>query len=267
MDERYPDRHLPQHLQATTLTGMIIAAERHRQLREGFYELVSEALAAEGNQIPGLPVVHACNLFPDKDDKTKFKFLDGLVQLVISLGPKVIRLGYTSTSISRAFGKCDVDPTIGLLFTSMLWCIEADLQEAIIWPVMEIDHTSAQDAAFAGHIQTLDYLTSRLDSRSMSIANRNLGEVLYTTKRSASGAVVDCIAYLLHARTIRNAGVQLSSFKSTLATIGDGLMGCIARDEIIELQHGQPSPDYRADGPCRYVFPITPTDSEPSEAA
>jgi hypothetical protein len=104
----------------------------------------------------------------------------------------------------------------------------------------------------------LDYMTVRLGKESVSVDNRNLGEVLYTTKRSAHGSVVDCVAYLLHLAFLRSIGHTQTAFKQRLADIASGLSSAIACDEVIELKFEHPPTGYTPTGPIRFAFPMTP---------
>lgn len=252
MDERYPDRHLPRDAQSTTLTGVLFDALGHRNMRDGFYDLIEQALGDQEGHISAMPLIHASELFPAKGDEIKYQFLEGVVELVRALDLKIIRIGYSKSSIEDT----EEEDVMGLLFTSFLGCLKPLLDRGMIWPVMETDQSKSQDRAFAGLMQNLDYLTSRFGIENTSVDNTNLGEVLYTTKRSAYGSIVDCIAYLLHTRELKARGISLSKFKTRLAEIADGLSQNLFFEEIIHLQLGWPPPDYVFNGPIRYKVAI-----------
>lgn len=260
MDERYADHDAPKSAKATSLTGVLTPADTHGAIRERFYGLIREAVGSSGRLIVPLPKIHASNLLPEADDETRFSFLEGLVRLINDFELRIYRIGYLHSPQSFRVVKHEIG-LLGLCFQSMLHCIETELVESAVWPVMEVDASNPKhDQSFAGLVQELDYITANLGSSSMSINNHNLGEVLYTTKRSAHGAIVDCIAYLLHARFLKLSKCDLTAFKERLATIASGLSLAVCFDEIIELQIGRPPRGYVPTGPLRFAFPITPKD-------
>jgi hypothetical protein len=261
MDEKFADEGAPLGARATSLTGVLIPADTHRAFRGRFYGLVHQAIGDEQHVISPMPVVHAMDLFRGKDDDTRFCFLDGLVQIAIDLGFRTYRVGYRPTPelLKILGGKEGV--LLGLCFTSMLCCLKGELAKSVIWPVMEIDRNSLeQDRSFGGLVQNVDYMTSRLGPASMSVQNDNLGEVLYATKKSAYGSLVDCIAYLLHLRFLRSIGQPLTSFKSRLADIASRLEPVISFDEVIEMKMEMPPAGHLPDGPLRFMVPIVPQD-------
>lgn len=263
MDERYADNSLPAPLRATVLTGVLMPTDTHRQFRDRFYELVITALGDTENVISAMPAIHASELFPEKNDGIRFDFLTGIVDLIVRLQFPIYRIGYTVSHAARVFKKGERE-TLSLCFMGMLFCLKEQLETHTIWPVMEYDGTALQDQGFAGTVQGLSYYASRIGPQNCSIDNANLGEVLYTTKRSASGATVDCVAYLLHARHLREKGVALSPFKARLAEIADPLSSVIAFDEIIDLKQEHPPKGHRGNGPIRYVVRIEPHDTAPA---
>jgi hypothetical protein len=111
-----------------------------------------------------------------------------------------------------------------------------ELKENQIWPVMETDRTTQQDQTFAGSVRNLDYFTVRINPVNMTIDNKNIGEVLFSTKNSAYGAAVDFAAYLLHLRYLRAHGLTMTPFKERLADIAAPLDNILERNEVIEMQ-------------------------------
>ena len=76
---------------------------------------------------------------------------------------------------------------------------------------METDNLREQDRLFAGAIQNIDYLSIVIGNAIMSIKNENLGELHYSTKRSAYGTIADCVSYLLDAKFLRSLGPTTST--------------------------------------------------------
>ncbi|MEM1045414.1 MAG: hypothetical protein AAGL24_04655 [Pseudomonadota bacterium] len=265
MDEQYVDpksyRDGPacQRRRCISLTGVLIPANIHGIFRSRFYGAVATALDIDDNIIPKIPEIHAVELFPDQNDEAKFQFLEDLVALCVELNFQIYRVVYYETpKLLRSFQ--DRKEILGLCFSGLLHCLENELARNEVWPVMESDNSPKQDKLFAGHIQCIDYLSFLIGNESMSIDNGNLGELHYSTKRSAYGAVTDCISYLLDAKFLRSLDITASTFKQKLAEIAMKLEPLIMFDEIIEMKFEKPPPGYVSQGPYRYVFPITPTD-------
>jgi hypothetical protein len=92
-----------------------------------------------------------------------------------------------------------------------------------------------QDANFAGLIQRVDYLTTRLSVDSVSINNEKLGELHYVTKKSALGTIADFAAYLRYVHYLAGEGFDMTPFKQCLAEIAKPLDGVTKYDKTIEL--------------------------------
>ena len=72
------------------------------------------------------------------------------------------------------------------------------------------------------------------------MSDSNLGEVLFSTKNSMYGTIVDFAAYLLHLRFLKSRGQRLTPFKEQLVAIAAPLDEVIERDETIEMQIAGP---------------------------
>ncbi len=265
MDEQYVDRNtyrggqVPQRRQCVSLTGVLVPVGIHRAFRNRFYMAVATALNVNDNIIPIMPEIHASRLFPEHSDEVKLQFLKELVAICADLKFRIYRVGYFETSQITEMCK-DRKGILSLCFSGLLHCLEGELARNEIWPVMESDNSAQQDCVFAGTIQNIDYLTTVIGSAIMSVNNDNLGELHYSTKRSAYGTIADCVSYLLDASFLQSLGLIRSPFKAKVAEIAFGLKSTIAFDEIIELKIERPPQGYVGKGPLRYAYPITPTD-------
>lgn len=240
MDEKYAEPADPQRTRVTSLTGVLVPAAAQPTFRNRYYRLIAKTIADPPNTVSAMPVVHAASIFPQfgGDDTKRFEFVQGLVEIVTSLGFKIYRVGYLRTPETvRVFG--DEKHTLGLCFQGLLAVLSSELEASQIWPVMEIDQTAKQDETFAGYIQRLDYFTTRLPAGAVSINNENLGEVHYVTKKSAHGTVADFAAYLRHVRYLAREGISLTPFKQRLAEIAAPLDGVTAYDKVIEMKFEQ----------------------------
>jgi hypothetical protein len=261
MDEKFADKGVPLRDRATSLTGVLIESSVHQTLRSRFYDLVHRIVGDEPGSISPMPMIHAMNLFPEESDEVRLRFLEALVGIVLDLDIRIFRVGYKPTPefLNVIGGKESV--ILGMCFSGILSCLESEPSDCTIWPVMEIDRNSPdQDRAFAGLIQNIDYMTQRLGGAALSIRNDNIGELLYVTKRSAYGSIVDCIVYLLHVKYLRLIAQPLTAFKSQLADIAMKLEPAIDFDEVIEMKFEPPPVGRRPTGPFRYMFPIIPKD-------
>jgi hypothetical protein len=259
MDEKYAEQGGPVRSRVTSLSGVLVPASLHQVFRQRFYQIVVETMRDPEGIINELPEIHAANIFPQfgDDDGRRFDFIEGLVDLVVSLGIKIFRVGYVrSPQMVETFG--DERSVLGLCFHGLLDVLKTEMQTSQIWPVMEIDRSAKQDSTFAGAIRRLDHMTQRLP-RSVSIDNQNLGEVLYSTKQSAHGTVADFVAYLRHAAYLdRENLIPLTQFKKRLVEISKPLDKVVGFEEVITMQFSQPPADYDANGPYRHAVRIDP---------
>jgi hypothetical protein len=239
MDEKYADDGAPAKARATALVGILVPAASHPSFRSRFYELLAVALGATKTVIPAIPKIHASELFPGRTDEERFAFLEGLVTIVNELGFRVYRVGYLKTPKMIQLIKSEKNIP-GLCFGEILRSLESELVNSAVWPVMETDGSEPQDQAFGGTLQFVDYAASLIGKGSISLDTENLGEVLYSRKRSAHGALVDCVTYLLHMKWLRSIGLTQTPYKEHLADIASGLDPAIAVDEIIRMRVGLP---------------------------
>lgn len=266
MDEQYinPDTYrdgqTSRRKKCVSLTGVLIPTDIHGTFRSRFYKAVAKALGVTNKIIPAMPEIHASNLFPDHSNDVKYQFLEEIVKICADLNFRVFRVAYHETPQLIDMYK-NSKRILGLCFTSLLFCLEEELAQNEIWPVMETDNSPSQDRIFGGLIQDIDYMSTVVGTKSISIDNGNLGELHYSTKRSAYGTVTDCISYLLDARSFVQSGGSIASpFKQKLAEIAANLEPLIAFNEIIEMKFENPPHGYIASGPLRYAVPITPAD-------
>lgn len=257
MDETYPDFSLPRKAWSVCLTGMIVPSDRHRDIRTLFYAAVANAVGRHPNVVPPVPEIHAAALLPDADDDTRVALLEDLADIIVMNNLGLYRVGYHRTRSMLDMFKTD-GAILGIAFDGLLRLMPAELEASSVWPVMEIDRSSeAQDRAFAGTIQFTDHVEAHIGSHMLSRDHSNLGEVLYSTKRSIHGALVDCAAYLLNVRTLAALGLVSSDYKRRLATVADRLAPAIRYDEVITMRQQAPPPGYSGSGPARFAVPTS----------
>lgn len=236
MDETYMARRA--RGSATSLTGLLVPAASHARVRDRFQALLKPVGATDGQTLNRPIDVHAADLFKDLGvgDEVRLAFLNGVAQLCLDHEFKIYRIGYYNDAGLPA-GLDSEKALLGLCFVSMLWTLGDELRAGMIWPIMERDGSAEQDNRFAGQVRSIDYYTAHLGSGAMSVDNQNLGELFYSTKHSAYGALVDCVAYLRHVTHLETSGVPLSPFKRELASISSRFTPIIARDETVRLQN------------------------------
>lgn len=263
MDEKYPSLGDPRDFRITALTGVLVPIRLHSDFRDRFYNIVRLAIGVSDGSIPLMPKIHACNLFRDGPesvpDQVHFDFYRGIISIIHEYDLKIYRVGYYANEITRAMPFGDEKGIRGLCFMSMLFALRDELEKCAIWPVMETDRSNAQDRDFAGLIKNIDWLTAH-KLEYLSVDNKNLGELLYSTKNFAYGSLVDCISYILYLRFKRNRGFCITPYQDTLADIADMLEPAIVCDEIIHLNSGSMPPSYRSNGPIRFAVPVAPRD-------
>ena len=235
MDETYMAR--TELGSATVLTGLLVPAATHAEFRKGYHELLSQVIPSASDVIAPVLAVHAASLFPElgDNDVPRFAFMDGIVDLCLRLNFRIYRVGYLNTDSLRERFTTDRD-VLGLCFLGFLWSLDPELKEGPVWPVMESDHSPEQDLRFAGQVRGIEHHAHRLPTGALSVDNSNLGELLYTTKHSSLGSMVDCVAYLRQARYLRSQGRQLTMFKQRLADIGDRLEPVVVQDQVIDMK-------------------------------
>lgn len=231
MDEKYADTNAPSDAQVACLTGVLVPANLHGEFRNRYYGLVGAALGDPDHERPDKRI-HASNLLPGLTDDDRFSFLEGLVELVNEFKFRIFRLSHVKTlsNVSALDGELGL---IRISFQSLLTSLRDEFPETQVWPVMEIDHSDKQDQSFAGTIQKLDYMATRgvLPEQTLWWEDSNFCEVLYVTKRSSYGSVVDCVSYLLHLKWLDANGHKLTAYKKRLAEIAAGF-NTIAFDRV-----------------------------------
>lgn len=238
MDEKYAVQDHPPEFRVTSLTGVLIPQPVYREFRGRFYGLVAAAIDDPENTISTWPheQLHAQDLLPAAaSDDQRFSFLTGLVSLVNELDLRIYRIGYFATPQVVSFFNDGERGLVATCFIGMLNVLKEETADAQVWPVMEIDHSDGQDQSFAGSVQASDYAFSRFDSQEgFWVSNANFGEVLYMTKRSGCGALVDNVAYLLHEKWLRSVGHHQTPYKERLGEIASGFT-TIACDDVVTL--------------------------------
>lgn len=260
MDETYSDFTLPRAAWAVALTGMLVPAERHREIRARFYGALAQVVGSKPGIVPAFQEVHAAALFPLSNDDDRIAFLQEMASLITEFDLSLYRVGYVRSRDLLAMNGSDKS-ILGLCFGGILELLKPELERSSIWPVMETDRTDEQDKTFPAQIQLSDYFESHVGSDVMSRDSRNLGEVLYSTKRSIHGSIVDCAAYLLNVRTVAGLGLPLSPFKQRIHEVAKTLAPAVRFDEVIKMRFNRPPKGHQPTGPYRFAFRITPSDT------
>lgn len=238
MDEKYAERRGPVASRVTALTGVLVNPLAHASFRQRYYELLVETMRDPVGTINQLPQVHAARMFPEfgADDTRRFEFVKRLVDIFVLFNFRIYRVGYVRTpQMAATFGR-DERSVLGLCFFGLLGALRDELATSQIWPVMERDGSPMQDSAFAGFIRGLDHYSVRIPT-AVSLDNQNMGEVLYSTKHSAYGAVADFASYLRNVAYLKHEKlVPLTPFKLRLAELAGPLETLVAFDKTITMQ-------------------------------
>ena len=225
MDEKYMDTSSPSHLQALSLTGLMVSANSYPAFRDSLYRILpgfSEGVKAFNARI------HASDFFRDLPEEKHFLFYDNLVSLVNRLEYRVYRRGFNFNPGHKLLRKAQ-QAMLWFCFRSMLIATverEGDFQ---VWPVVEFDYSERQDSSFAGYVRWMDHATAHLQEAGdgveelidlgQMIDNTSIGDVHYVSKTSIAGSAVDCLAYLLHCKWLADNGQELTPYKRRLADI------------------------------------------------
>src|ERR1700722_4200992 len=127
MDETYPDFTLPREAWSVCLTGMLVPADRHREIRARFYEALADALGRHPNTVPPLTEIPAAALLPDANDDTRVAFLDKAVDIITTFNLSLYRVGYRRTRSLLDMVKTD-GAILGIAFGGMLDLISRELE-------------------------------------------------------------------------------------------------------------------------------------------
>lgn len=238
MDEKYLDEQAAPEMQVTSLTGLLVVAEKYPLFRDRFFRLLPGF--DEGPESFKMEV-HAGDLFRDRPDEEHFSFYSGLVLLVNELGCRVYRRGFNFIPGHELLRK-NLRDLVGLCFRSMLIAVDDFEDSSQIWPVMEVDQTKSQDRNFAGFVNWMDYATAHLKMTGDGVEelidddymvdNTRIGDLHYVGKKSVGGCAVDSLVYLLHQKWLQERGFTLTNYKTRLAEIASSLESSIVDDFV-----------------------------------
>ena len=241
LDEKYADLTAPREQRVTSLTGLLVPAKRHREFRKRYYSLIRDIMDEPKYRI-GIPEkIHASNLLPNYSDCDKFKFLQGVVEIVNDLDFRVIRYGYYNTRrLLDSFG--GEKGIISLCFSNFLWALKNTSENYQIWPIIETDRSFYQEANTAGSMQRVDYMSvlPSLSKEDMWLKDSSFCEVFFMTKSSGYGSIVDCMSYLLHVGWMEKKGYEITKFKKTIANIALQI-DTIDHDEVVQMKFRKPN--------------------------
>ena len=234
MDESFGDPK--RNSEPVVLTGVMVPAANHGAVLSKYLELFRAIFQPRQGVVEPQPDVHAVGLFKniEADDEQRLLFFKGIVDLLLGLKLEIYRAGYFATPEAlRLFNR--KDHLLGLCLLDILSIVTERHPEKQIWPVMEMNASDrVQDLQFAGMVRSLSYYGDRVGKENVSIKYDNLGELLYSSKRSNLGSIVDCVAYLRQAKEQRERGA-VSEFKKKLADIGALLEPSISFERVTAL--------------------------------
>jgi hypothetical protein len=218
MDESFGDTK--RHAEPVVLTGILVSAADHAPIRTGYLELLLAASPGEEGIVEQQSEIHAVSLFKSSNgnDAQRFQFFNGIVDLVLRYKIEAYRVGYYYTPELASVFRTKKN-LLSLCLLEILSSVTKVHGSEQIWPVMETDRSDVQDLHFPAMVGSLSYYGARVGKESISIDYTNLGELLYSTKHSKIGSIVDCVAYLRRA-TEQQAVGGASEFKQRLAEIG-----------------------------------------------
>ena len=242
MDEKYLDVQAPPEMQVTSLAGLLVTADTYPRLRDRLFRILPGSNEGAG----GFDIeVHASDLFRDRPDEEHFAFYRDLVSIVNELDCRIYRRGFNFIPGHQLLRKNEKD-LLGLCFRSMLIAADDFERDAQIWPVMEIDHTEAQDLNFAGYVRWADQATAHLQMTGDGVEelidddymvdNSRVGDLHYVSKKSIVGCAVDCLVYLLHCKWLNEMEFPLTEYKARLAEIAASLHPSVVDDYVGSFQ-------------------------------
>ena len=246
MDEKYLDASADSKAQVTSLAGLLVPANVYPLFRNRLFQLLPSF--EEGHKAFDLEI-HASNLFRGLPDEAHFDFYRGLVGLVNDMSCRVYRRGFNFVPSNDVLRRNQQD-LLFRCFRSMLISIDDAQEAAQIWPVMEIDHTSAQEVNFGGYMRWMNHATAYLETTGDGVEElidddhmvdtNKFGDLHYVSKQSIVGNAVDCMVYLLHCRWLNDNDLPLTEYKRNLAEIASDLQPSLVDDYIARFCIAQP---------------------------
>jgi hypothetical protein len=245
--------------------------ERYPSIREEFYQILRWALEATPNTIARAPELHGSDLLRGETDERKLEVLGGVVDLAVTNGLRMYRVGYFITDeIRRTFAH---DPgLLGTCWLSLRSMMEPLLESEAVIPVMDgFDPRTVQ--LFSQSVKHTDELRAIEKENWLSLRHTHnlIGEVFYADSRySVMVQVADVLSYLRSTPDLVKFGFSMSPFKTALASLSSSLEECIAWEEIISLiLNGEiqgpiagAHPPFRSYGPLTRAFKIVASDTE-----
>jgi hypothetical protein len=227
----------------SSLTGLLIPAERYAGLRDQFYSALTwSTQPSEGVVKVNPPELHGRDLLRGESDERKLAVLQRVVELVVDGQVIVYRVGYYVTPrLKQAFSTDK--RLLGICWFGILAQLQPVLAERGIVPIMDMaDRELAR--ILSTPIRTMDVMRARGHADNLSLLHtENLfGEVYYADSRySAFMQVADLVSYLLHSADMHREGKDLSDFRRMMVALSDALHPAVSYDQIIALKFdGQP---------------------------
>ena len=245
LDEKYADQNAEKKYQVTSLTGAYMTASQVVTFRKRYFSLLRNLLPLPPGKIPPLPKVHACALFPDQSDQVKFRFMEGLVSIVNSMGINVVRIGYLrNDGIEGLFNEINGTLHNGKYANFekkflIRWCLSPFLSsngDYLFNFFMERDGTKLQYHHFQQ--ETNQWLGQFFPREAIVIDYNKVGDISFYAKDLPGGVLPDCMGYLLHLRWRKNRGDRLSPFLLRMVEICNGLKENLVKEDLVAMRKG-----------------------------
>ena len=242
LDEKYAAHTESRKNQVTALTGVYLMATQIVPFRKKYFSLLRDLFPSPRNHIPSLPEVHACELFPDEPDKTKFKFMEGLASIINEMKIPTVRIGYRRNErAEELFHNCRKQSYINFekewLIPMCFMGLKASARsDHLFHYFMERDDSPLQYFIFQRNTVSNQWMSEFLSPGDMSIDHSKIGDVFFYAKNLPGGVLPDCLGYLLHLRWREDKKGPLSPFQSRMVEICNSIEKELTVDQIVDLR-------------------------------
>ena len=240
VDECYSDQVRSDSTFISSMTAVILRADKYNSVRAGFYRILKPFIMPKDNTINLMPPeLHGHALLrdePDDDDRKKIDTFHQLVDLVIENQLAVYRVGYYITPEFQTTFKGDERGT-SLCWSGITAVTQPEHENEQLIAIMDgFDKETVRKMSLM--IRNCDIMRSAElgDSTSLKNSENILGEVFYADSRyCVMIQIVDIVAYLRNVNDLSEEGRKFSRFKQKVLAEAKRLDSVMKYDAVVEL--------------------------------
>lgn len=224
----------------SSMTAVIIRADKYNSVRAGFYGILKPFIIPTDNTINLMPPeLHGNALLrdePDDDDRKKLSAFHQVVDLVIENQLDVYRVGYYITPEFKTTFQTD-ERGVSMCWLGITAVTQPAYENEQLIAIMD-GFNKETVGKMSSMIRGCDIIRSAGSGDSISLKNTEniIGEVFFADSRySVMIQIVDIVAYLRNVNDLSMEGWKFSSFKEKVLAEAKRLDSVMKHDEVIEL--------------------------------